>query len=584
MHDPLTRRRFVLRMGTLVLTATGLAACARRADVPAAPAATVAPVATVAPATTSGPTVAPASASAPTQVGGQPTVAAAAPTAATAQPRRGSTITVGVVNDWITLDPAYNNAENSPHRMLYDPLLFYRSDAAGNWTFQPGLAEKWDFNDTSGTLQLRQGVKFHDGSDWNAETFKWNIERVIADPKAPARDVLVGVDFKNPVTVVDTYTARINLTAPSPVLIQQLSDQGSFGYLWPVSKVAYEKFGPDQYAHNPVGTGPMQFGEWRASDRVILKRNETYWMKDTGGQALPYLDGITYRLIVNDSVRAVELKSHTIDFMSNIAANDLPAVKADPALSLILSTWSGSTGRFYFNARGGPFADNLPLRQAVLYAIDRETLVKTLAPDDGVAQYFILQPGQIGYDPTLPHYTFDLPKAKALMAQAGYPDGLDAHLLIISREQDQKQAQILQQMLGQAGIRVVIDALERAALNASILSGGGDYQMSTGVVSLTPGDPDLRVRPYLSSAGSINKMHTQLPDLDAAIDKAGSTYDTALRTAAYKDVQMLDFNNAYLGYLWTQKTNWGINTRLQGYPPIGQPTEYFDFRNVWVPA
>jgi peptide/nickel transport system substrate-binding protein len=568
----LTRRRLVCQLGTAVLAATGLAACARRTDAPV-------------PAATTGATAPPATVVAP------PTQPAAAPSA-TIQPtaptieqaKRGGTITVGVVNDWITMDPAYNNAENSPQRMVYDPLLYYRADASGDWTFQPGLAEKWEFTADSGTLQLRQGVTFHDGSEWNAETFKWNVERVIADPKAPARDVLVGVDFAQPVTVLDRYVARINLTAPSPVLLQQLSDQGSFGYLWPVSRVAYEKLGPDQYARNPVGTGPMEFVEWRTSDRVILKRNEKYWMKGADGQTLPHLDGITYRLIVNDSVRAVELISHNIDMMTGVAANDLPAVKADPALSLIFSTWSGTTGRFYFNARSGPFADNLPLRQAALYAIDRETLARTLAPDDGVAQYFILQPGQIGYDASLPHYTFDLPKAKGLMAQAGYPNGIDTHLLIISREQDQKQAQVLQQMLGQAGIRAIIDSMERAALNASILSGGGDYHLSTGGVSLTPGDPDLRVRPYLHSAGSINKMHTHIPELDAAIEKAGSTYDVAARTAAYREVQMLDFNTAYLGYLWTQKSNWGFNRRLQGYPANGQPADYFDFRNVWVGA
>jgi len=491
---------------------------------------------------------------------------------------------VGVVNDWITMDPAYNNAENSPQRMLYDPLLFYKPDASGTWGFQPGLAEKWDFSGTTGTLQLRQGVKFHDGSDWNADVFKWNIERIIADPKAPARDVLVGVDFNNPVTRLGDYAVQLNLTAPSPVLLQQLSDQGSFGYLWPISRAAFDKMGADQYGHNPVGTGPMRFDEWRASDRVALKRNESYWMSGADGSPLPYLDSITYRLIVSDTVRATELKAHTIDHMTNVASSDFASVKADPALSLVLSSWSGTTGRFYFNARAGVFADNLALRQAVLYAIDRETLARTLAPEDGAAQYFILQPGQIGYDASLPHYTFDLARAKDLMNQAGYPSGLDAHLLIINREQDQKQAQILQQMLGQAGVRVVIDSMERAALNASILSGGGDYQMSTGGVALTPGDPDLRVRPYLYSSGSINKMHTSIPDLDAAIDRAGSSYDVNERTAAYRDVQTLDFNTAYLGYLWTQKSNWGINTRLQGYPLSGGPAEYLDFRGIWVSA
>ena len=272
----LSRRRFVLQVVAGAVAATGLAACARRAEPPAA--ATVAP-ATGAPAT--GATTAPATTAA--SGAGAPTASAAArPTAqAAGQPKRGGTITVGVTNDWITLDPAYNNADNSPQRMLYDPLLFYKPEASGAWNFQPGLAEKWEFSGNTGILQLRQGVKFHDGSDWNADVFKWNIERVIADPKAPARDVLVGVDFGNPVTVMGDYVARLNLTAPSPVLLQQLSDQGSFGYLWPVSKVAFEKMGQDQFSHNPVGTGPMRFAEWRPSDRVILKRNENYWATGT---------------------------------------------------------------------------------------------------------------------------------------------------------------------------------------------------------------------------------------------------------------------------------------------------------------
>ena len=218
----------------------------------------------------------------------------------------------------------------------------------------------------------------------------------------------------------------------------------------------------------------------------------------------PTLDGITYRLIVNDSVRAVELKSHNIDLMAGVAENDLLAVQADPALNLVISTWSGNTGRFYFNARGGPFADNLPLRQATLYVIDRELLAKTLAPNDGVATYFILQPGQIGYDASLPHYTFDLPKAKALMVDAGYPNGIDVHLLIINREQDQKQAQILQPDAG-TGWHPRHDRLDGASGAQRVNSRGHRRLPHQRWSESHTRDPDLRVRPYLHSSGSINK-------------------------------------------------------------------------------
>src|SRR5262245_57477468 len=127
----LSRRRFVFQVVAGAVAATGLAACARRAEPPAAASATAAP-ATAAPAS-AGATTAPVAAAAPTSA---PAAAAARPTSVPAgQPKRGGSITVGVTNDWITLDPAYNNADNSPQRMLYDPLLYYKADSSGAWNF-----------------------------------------------------------------------------------------------------------------------------------------------------------------------------------------------------------------------------------------------------------------------------------------------------------------------------------------------------------------------------------------------------------------------------------------------------------------
>jgi peptide/nickel transport system substrate-binding protein len=574
--DRRSRRQVLVQLAALAVGGLGLEACLRGPAAPTAP--TSAPVSLNAPtaaALSNAPTSAPAAAAAATSA---PT---SAPTAQPAnQPKRGGTVTVGVQGDWVTLDPPNNNADLNVILMIYDPLLFFRPDASGTWSYHPGLAERWDFNDKTGTLFLRQGVKFHDGTDFNADVVAWNIQRIVADPKSLARDSLFGLNFDDPVKVVDPYTLQLNLTHPAPGLLQQLSDYGDFFHLFPVSQTAFEKAGADAYARAPVGTGPMKFVEWRASDRIILQRNENYWMKAPDGQPLPYLDGITYRLIIDDSVRAVELKSHNIDHMTSIAVSDVPSIKADPTLTFIDVDWVVTTWRMYFNARGGPFADNLALRQAALYAIDRETMAQTLAPGVSSGAYYIFQPGQFGYDNTLPKYTYDLDKAKSLMAQAGYSDGIDVNLLIINRELDQRQAQIIQQMWSQVGIRVTIDAMERAALNAKVLTGNGDYHVTVGLALANPSDPDSATRPYLTSTGNFNKSHMNVPDLDAAVAKAASSYDPAVRQPAYAEVQKLNFDNAYLGFLWTQRNNYGLTKRVEGFPP--PPTQMADFRTVWV--
>jgi peptide/nickel transport system substrate-binding protein len=554
----MTRREMLLGLVASALATLGLEACARRAPEETAP-------------VTSQPT---AVAAVPRPV--QPT-----PEPASGAPKHGGTLLVGVQNDWVTMDPAYNNGGADVPFMVYDPLFFQQMDANGNLQLVPGLAEKWDFTNTAATLQLRKGVNFHDGSEWNAESLKWNIERCVADPKTQARANLAGVDFKNPVTIIDPFTVRLNLTRAAPALMQQLSSAGFQGNLWPISRAAFEKLGPDQYAHNPVGTGPFRFGEWRPTDRVILHRNENYWMKGAQGQALPYLDGVTYRLISEDTVRGVEVKSYNVDIVDLLAAKDLAGLRSDPKLLVMETGRIANDYRMYFNARGGPFADNVNLRQAALYAIDRDTMGNLLAPGSSDSDKFLLLPGAMGYDDKLPHYTYDLDKAKTLMQSAGYGNGLDVTLIIINREVDRQMAQIAQEMWAKVGIRTTLDAMERVALNQRILTGGGDFHVTTGrVTNNASNDPELSMRQYLHSTGSFNKAHMSLPEMDAALDKAGSTYDRDARIAGYADVQKLDFNNPFMGYLWRQRWNWDVNKRVQGFTePTAGP---WDFRSVWL--
>lgn len=565
MRNGLTRRQMVTCfVGSLA--ALGLAACTRRAPDAAAPA-------TAAPAGNPAPTAAPAA------------TLAVAPTPATAadgSPRRGGMLMTATQTDWITFDNIYNSANGSAAFMVYDPLFFLKLDDKGTWRATPGLIEKWDAADKSQVWHLRQGVTFHDGSPWNADSLKWNIERMLSDSKSLAASVLGNLDPKNPVTIMDPYTVKIGLGSPAPSLAESLSaGSDSAQYTFPISRTAFEKLGPEQFARNPVGTGPFKFGEWKPSDRVVLQRNENYWMTGADGKSLPYLDGVTYRLIIDDSVRAIELKSHNIDLTDQIAPSDMAGVKTDAQLSLIESRSFGNSRRLIYHARGGPFADNLKLRQAVLYSIDRQTLATTLGQGQGDPSKYFLLPGALGYDETLPYYWYDVDKAKSLMNEAGYPQGLDVDFIIIAREVDKLQAEVLKQMWDKIGVRASIQAVERAALNQRILSGGSDYQVTSGQYGNYAGDADIQLRRYMHTKGGFNKSHMSVPELDAILDKGSGTYDNDARLAAYREAQTLDFNQlAYYGHLWTQWWNWGMNKRLQGWP--GAVGGTWDLRGVWL--
>jgi ABC-type transport system substrate-binding protein len=498
------------------------------------------------------------------------TIGAAPPSA----PRRGGTITALVQNDWVTMDPVYNSASYNPQLMIYDPLFFFAPDDKGNWAPRPGLAEKWEFGDTSGTLKLRQGVKFHDGSDFNADVAKWNVDRMVKDPKSLARSAMQGVDTNNPATIVDDYTLKINLTRPTPSLVERMSQHNC----WIVSKAAFEKMGAEQFAKSPVGSGPFQFVEWKSGDHVTVRRFDGYWQKGSDGKPLPYLDGITFRLIIDDSVRVNEMRAHTGDFTELVPGRDVPGVKGDSQLAYQEASWCGNVYTVIFSSRNGPFSKERKLRQAALYAIDRAAIAKALGGGIGTPLKYLLLPGSLGYDESLPAYGYEPDKAKALMKEAGLDGGVDVTLTAISRELDKAQAEILKQMWDKVGIRTKIDVLERAAWVAKLMTQHAPFDVATLRSGFSAGDPDLPFRTFQWSKANFNVANIADPKMDELIDKAGGTYDLAARASGYKEAQRYDFDIAYYGYIWMQNWNWVASKRLVGVPkPM---ITYWDFRTA----
>ncbi|MFN8521684.1 MAG: ABC transporter substrate-binding protein [Chloroflexota bacterium] len=592
----LTRRRFLV-WTSLGLTAAGLLqACGQQAAPPGPSDAKPAAVAPTAVSAALPPGTAPTPAPAATAQQAPAQKPAEAPKPAGA-PKRGGTLTALVQNDWTSLDPPFEIGAGAGFNMLYDQWVVLEKDPAGNWLPKPALLAEWDLKPDQATLKLQSGVKFHDGTPWDAKAAKWNLDRIIFHPQSRYRgNLAVAVDaskedaaelekLKDPssekfefsskaVEVVNDTTVRIKLSRPWAPLLSTLSEGPTF----PVSPTAFAKAGKTAFGKAPVGAGPFKFVEWVPNTRVVLEKNPDYWRKGADGQALPYLDKVIYRLVIDDSVRLLELKSGNAQFTDSVQGKDIAGVRSDPSMVFIDSAEQGISRRLTFDGKNpnSPFVKHPELRRAIQHGIDRDALAKTLGFDSGTADKTLFPPGSFAHDPNAPYYAPDIPKAQQIVKDvlAKNPslavDGkIPVNLTVISRAVDRQQSEILKQMASNIGFNLDIEVLERAAYVAKIVQlpgkPGADYHISTVQNPVTPLDPDSPLRAYFHSAGGQNYPHVS--PFDEVIDKAAGTYDIAERKKLYSDFMKQDYDQCLMVYMWFQKYNWLHSAKVKGFTP-----------------
>ncbi|MGH2490685.1 MAG: ABC transporter substrate-binding protein, partial [Candidatus Limnocylindria bacterium] len=248
------------------------------------------------------------------------TTATGSPAAATAT--YGGTITFGLENDVSNLDPMLSGlfVDRNIHYAMYDSLV--RVDNKGN--IIPWLAEKWTTTDEGKTVtfNLRQGVKFHDGSVFDAEAVKWNLERYINTKGSLRTGDLASVAS---VTVVDPATVKLSLKAAFSPLLGALVDRAGMM----VSKKVVDTAGAD-FTLRPfkAGTGPFILTDAVKNDHYTLERNPDWWGKDAAGNKLPFLDKIIVKPILEPDVRLTNLRTGDVQVLNGLAGKDVPAVKA----------------------------------------------------------------------------------------------------------------------------------------------------------------------------------------------------------------------------------------------------------------
>jgi peptide/nickel transport system substrate-binding protein len=475
-----------------------------------------------------------------------------------------------------TLDPHVSTSHFLPtNSLLYDSMTrnVLVDPVAGKYEIKPGLAESWErTDDKTYVFKLRKNVKFHDGSDWNADVAKWNIERLKTHPKSVSKEVLDGIDT---VEAVDPFTVKFNLKGPLASLPALLSVGGSWGRSRMVSKAAVEKLGDDAFGNSPSGTGPFVLQEWTKDQGVKLKRFDGYWEQGADGKALPYLDGIQTRFIPDTTTAMLELRAGTLDFM-NVAPKDVPTAKSDPNLVYWEQPWNWSAKVLGLNAKQGVFVNNLKLRQAFGYAINYDALVKVLSPDTGAISRGPWSPNQPGWDDNAPRFTYDAAKAKQLMADAGYKDGVEVRMLTFSFPEYLQAAEVYQKMVAESGFRLVVDSLERLAWIAKAQKFEGWEIAFWGWGSVA--DPDTISR-NLVSTGLGNWSGVGNKERDDLMAQGRGSYDVGKRADAYKKVWQTVYDEAHIHFTYQNNQNITSQKYVQGVS-----TEWVDWegREAWL--
>jgi peptide/nickel transport system substrate-binding protein len=324
--------------------------------------------------------------------------------------------------------------------MILETLI--RGDNKGK--INPWLAESFKLADDhkSVTFNLRNGVKFHDGSDFNADVAKWNLDNYISSVSKQLPDYVLSVDK------IDDYTIRVNFSKWDNTFWTSLEN-----VCFMISKIAFEKNGKEWCLSNPIGTGAFKFVSFDRDTSFKAVKNPNYWGKDAQGRQLPYLDGIDTLYISDPLTSKATMQAKEAD-MTDVApgkgASDYQAMGLNVLVSIGASlNLIGDTAH-----ADSPFSKK-EVREALEYAIDRETIAKAFGFGYFTAPYQIQGPANVSYNPNFTlGRKYDPDKAKQLLATSGYPDGFKCTMSIIPAPFNRDMYVAVQNYLAKVGIQI----------------------------------------------------------------------------------------------------------------------------------
>lgn len=456
-----------------------------------------------------------------------------------------------------TLDPI-TGSSGYDHTFLYpvyDTLIGMNPQTL---EFEPGLAETWTFTDLRTlVLTLRSEVAFHDGTPFDAEAVKLNLERARNGERSNVRAGLSGVES---IEVTGPLEVTLNLTAPDISLPGVLSDRAGMM----VSPAALEAADGNLDRH-PVGTGPWEFVSWASNDELVFQRNPDYWNDDA---ALVDTLNFVYVADVNTGLRSVIAGENA--FVYGLAPQQKTIVDRASNITAVVAP-TLQVNQLFLNYGKAPL-DDARVRKALNLAIDRDQFTQATTLGLGTPASSLLPVEYWAHDASL-EYTMDVDKAKALLAEAGYPNGLELSAVGLTDQIWQQRQEVLASMLAKAGIKLNVTRLSPAAALSRFFNDKNDDVF----ISLWTGRPDpsttfdalLGIEAFFNSGG-VDVTEGNLP---SAMEKARITVDEDERIQALKETQQIIYDANLVVPLDFETQLAAHTNRLEGYVPnlLGKP-------------
>ena len=445
---------------------------------------------------------------------------------------------------------------------IFDTLVSW--DADNNVI--PMLATEWEFLDEDSIqFKLREGVTFHDGEPFTAEDVKYTYER--------ARDhTIVKNNFSwlESVDVVDDYTVVINtIGAYSPVLNALCSP------LCGIMPKHLMEANENAMAEFPIGTGPYKFVERAEGEYIKMEANEDYW----GGT--PKTKYLEMRVVPETSQRSVLLETGEIDFAYDVLPSDVERLNGNENLQ-VLEDVSFKTFYLTLNctSEDTPALQDARVRMAIECAIDKDTLCDAVMYGYAEPIGTLLAPGVFGYSESVPANTYDVERAKELLAEAGYADGFSMSIWVQSSDQTRQEACIvIQDMLREVGIEASVEPMDSQVMDDRMVK-GEDFGMSSSMWYNLIGDADYAYYSNISPESTSNFAHYNNPELLQELLDARSIQDDTQRAAVYDHIgQVLSEERPYIP-MWSYNNLVGASKTQEGFQM--NPVSAYRYENVVV--
>ena len=460
-------------------------------------------------------------------------------------------VNFGLTGDPQSMDPSKTTDQMSKAvwYQLYDTCIMRDND--GNHF--PGLAESWDISDDGKilTLNIRKGVKFHDGTELKAEDIAFSLGLLCDSPQTTSKMVSMTSDRIN---AVEEYTVRIDLEAPFGAILDVLSCDTRI-----ISKNAYESLGAEEYNKHPVGTGPYKFVERKTGEKIILEANEDYW------RGSPKIKTITFKIMTDSNTAVLALEKGELDFLSHAPLTSRQSLINTDGIKWYETDLAGNV-YIVFNQDSPIFGDPI-VRKAIAYAVDKDEMVLGAVEGNGTPQSTMVPPCDAGYVSGFEDVPYDPEKAKELLAEAGYPNGFSFKTITQENATYRKPTEVLQGQLRKVGIEMEIDVLERGTFNDQMHASNFDMLVGHWTTPIPDGYFIMYTLMHSSNIGNQNFSRINDPELDTQLDMIKNSTDSEERLEAFRKADEIIQEKTLFIPLYTFKAACAANEELQGVTP-----------------